>query len=282
MPWSESGGHRALPPCAVFMAQRPKKGSNDDWQHPHDRDARITKMKDGSTHLAHKLEHAVDMDSGAVVAVTVQEATGGDGKSLQATVAEADNNLEQVSDGTQEGGQLREVVLDRGYHSNAALVYLQQHGIRSYVAEPNRGRRRWKQQREAQQATYANRRRIRGERGKRLQRKRGELLERTFAHCLESGAMRRVHLRQRHNILKRMLIHVWAFNLSLIMRRSFGYGTPRGLASALSRLLVCGRHHLQRICHHLRRMIQILILTRSAQPSLTGTALAGRCFATGC
>ncbi len=86
----------------------------------------------------------------------------------------------------------------------------------------------------------------------------------------------------RINILKRMLIHVWAFNLSLIMRRSFGYGTPRGLASALSRLLVCGRHHLQRICHHLRRMIQILISTRSAQPSLTGTALAGRCFATGC
>ena len=267
---------------AKIDKQRPKKGSNADWQHPHDRDARITKMKDGRTHLAHKLEHAVDMDSGAVVAVTVQEATGGDGKSLQATVAEADTNLEQVSDGTQESGRLSEVVLDRGYHSNATLVYLQQHGIRSYVAEPKRGRRRWKQQREAQQATYANRRRIRGERGKRLQRKRGELLERTFAHCLGSGAMRRVHLRQRHNILKRMLIHVGAFNLSLIMRRSLGYGTPRGLASALSRLLVCARHHLQRICYHLRRMIQLLILTRWAQPSLTRTAFAGRYFATGC
>ena len=193
----------------------------------------------------------------------------------QATVAEADNNLEQVSDGL-EGGRLSEVVLDRGYHSNAALVYLQSCNSTGYAAKSrNRtaGDGRWKQQREAQQATYANRRRIRGD--------RGEMPERTFAHCLEIGAMRRVHLRQRHNILKRMLIHVGAFNLSLIMHRSFGYGTPRGLASALSRLLVCGRHHLQRICHHLRRMIQLLILARWAQPSLTGTALAGRCFATG-
>ena len=95
---------------AKIDKQRPKKGSNDDWQHPHDRDARITKMKDGRTHLAHKLEHAVDMDSGAVVAVTVQEATGGDAQSLQQTVAEAQNNLAGVTAGAPEESAVAEVV----------------------------------------------------------------------------------------------------------------------------------------------------------------------------
>ena len=95
------------------------------------------------------------------------------------------------------------MVLYRGYHSNATMTFLQREGIRSYVAEPDRGRRRWKNKREAQLATYSNRRRITGKRGKSLQRRRGGLLERTFAHCLETGALRRVHLRHRDNVLKR-------------------------------------------------------------------------------
>jgi transposase len=219
--------------------KRPKKGSNDDWQHPKDPDARITKMKNGRTHLAHKVEHAVDMNSGAVVAVTVQDATLGDTQTVDKTIEEAHHNLAGLDeDDRQDRNRLRELVLDRGYHSNATMTFLRAEGIRGYVAEPDRGRRRWKGKREAQMATYANRRRIRGERGKALQRKRGELLERAFAHCLETGAMRRVHLRHADNIRKRVLIHVGAFNLSLIMRKTLGHGTPRGLPKLMIQLVL--------------------------------------------
>lgn len=223
---------------AKIDKKRPKKGSNKDWQHPHDPDARITKMKDGRTHLAHKAEHAVDMDTGAIIGITVQGADKGDTSSLPETLSEASEQIEKVSEDEDAKKQmsnnpLNEIVLDKGYHSNDTLVDLSKGDIRSYVSEPDRGRRNWKGKPEAQEAVYANRRRIRGERGKRLMRKRGELLERAFAHYLETGAMRRVHLRHHENILKRLLIHVAGFNLSLIMRKLLGRGTPRGLHDLL-------------------------------------------------
>jgi transposase len=110
--------------------------------------------------------------------------------------------------------------------------------VRSYLSEPQRGQRRWQDDSEAQQAVYGNRRRIRGEHGKALLRRRGELLERSFAHAYETGGMRRVHLRGRRNILKRQLIHVAGFNLSLIMRQRLGKGTPRGLQGLSADLLL--------------------------------------------
>ena len=110
--------------------------------------------------------------------------------------------------------------------------------LKSYISEPARGRRRWKGKREAQRATYANRRHIRSERGKALMKRRGELVERSFAHCLETGAMRRTWLRGHEKILKRYLVHVAAFNLSLVMRAILGMGTPRGLAERLRGLAV--------------------------------------------
>lgn len=214
--------------------RRPKKGSNDDWKHPHDPDAKITKLKDGRTHLAHKAEHAVDLDSGAVLAVTVQDATVGDPATMKQTmVATVGNVLAVHHDPACEGSiserGLTEWVADKGYHSNATMEMVDACGLRSYVSEPDRGRRQWRDRESARKGTYANRRRLRTKRGKAMMRRRGELLERTFAHCLETGAMRRVHLRGRGNILKRYLIHVAAFNLSLIMRQIFGTGTPRGL-----------------------------------------------------
>jgi len=223
---------------AKIDKKRPKKGSNKDWQHPHDPDARITKMKDGRTHLAHKAEHAVDMDTGAIIGITVQGADEGDTDTLSFTVLEAAEQLEKVSEDEQAKKRispkpLDEIVLDKGYHSNDTLVDLNEQNIRSYASEPERGRRNWKGKQEAQKAVYANRRRIRGKRGKRLLRKRGELLERAFAHYLETGGMRRIHLRHRGNILKRLLIHVAGFNLSLIMRKLLGRGTPRGLHDLL-------------------------------------------------
>ena len=228
---------------AKLDRERPKKGSNQDWEHPHDPDARITKMKDGSTHLAHKAEHAVDLETGAVVAVTLQAADQGDTQTLLDTLAHASEN---VMDLPGERPPMQEVVTDKGYHCNETVSVLAECGVRSYIPEPKRGRRKWGEKQTAQHAVYANRRRIRGERGKRLLRRRGELLERPFAHCYETGAMRRTHLRGRENILKRLLVHVAACNLGLVMRTRFGFGTPRGLSGLLSTLLVsiiriCGR-----------------------------------------
>ena len=143
--------------------KRPKKGRNKDWRHPHDPDARITKMKDGRTHLAHKAEHAVDMETGAIVGVTVQGADQGDTTTIAETVTTAAEELEGVAAVT--AGQTRvieELVADKGYHSNQTLVDLAQLDVRTYIAEPNRGRRRWKNKAAARAAVHANRRRIRG------------------------------------------------------------------------------------------------------------------------
>lgn len=206
--------------------KRKNKGSNDDWTHPHDPHAKITKMKDGRTHLAHKAEHAVDLETGAVVAVTVQGADQGDTTTSIKTLIEAAEQIEVVVPDS-EGP--KEVVADKGYHSNQALVALEAVGVRSYISEPDRGRRQWKDNPEAREAVYRNRRRISGVRGKRLLRQRGELLERPFAHLYETGAMRRVYLRGHQNILKRILLHAAALNLGLLMRTLFGVGTPRSL-----------------------------------------------------
>jgi transposase len=215
--------------------KRKHKGSNDDWTHPQDPDAKITKMKDGRTHLAHKAEHAVDLETGAVVGVTVQDADKGDTTTSIKTLMEAAEQIEAVVPDS-EGP--KEVVADKGYHSNQALVDLEAVGVRSYISEPDRGRRNWKDNPEAREAVYRNRRRIRGARGKRLLRQRGELLERPFAHLYETGGMRRVYLRGHHNILKRILLHAAALNLGLLMRTLFGVGTPRGLQGRVAALFV--------------------------------------------
>jgi transposase len=217
---------------AKLDRKRKNKASNDDWTNPHDPDAKITKMKDGRTHLAHKAEHAVDMDTQAIVGVTLQEADRGDTTSLADTVEAAVANLLEVQNDAaaadrMHGVAMEEVVADKGYHSNATMTELERMEIRSYVSEPDRGERRWDGQAEAQAAVYANRRRVRGERGKRLMSERGEVIERTFAHCYETGGMRRTLLRGHGNILKRLLVHVAGFNLSLVMRRLVGIGKPR-------------------------------------------------------
>jgi transposase len=216
---------------AKLDRKRPKKGSNKEWEHPHDPEARITKMKDGRTHLAHKAEHAVDMETGAVVAVMMHGADKGDTQTLMSTLSQVAENL---GDLPLKGQPLQEVVADKGYHCNETVSALAELEVRAYLSEPNRGRRCWLGKEAEQQAVYANRRRIRGARGKRLMRRRGELVERPFAHCYETGAMRRTYLRGQDNILKRLLVHVAGCNLGLLMRRNFGFGTPRGLSELLS------------------------------------------------
>jgi transposase len=222
--------------------KRPKKGRNAEWRHPHDPDARITKMKDGRTHLAHKAEHAVDMATGAVVGVTLQGADQGDTTTIAETLTTAAEGLEAVATVTDgHTAVIDEVVADKGYHSNQVLVDLTALDLRTYIAEPQRGPRTWTNKTAARDAVYANRRRNRGTRGRALQRRRSEHLERPNAHLYETGGMRRTHLRGHANILKRLLVHVGGFNLGLLMRTLFGVGTPRSLqghALALVALVV--------------------------------------------
>lgn len=217
--------------------KRKGKGSNDDWTNPHDPDAKITKMKDGRTHLAHKAEHAVDLETGAVVAVTVQPADRGDTQSLESTLEETLENLAVVVEQVELPERvLTEVVADRGYHSAAVLARTHELGLRSYIVEPKRPRRRWRGRKAEQKATYANHRRMRGSRAKKLARWRSEKVERSMAHNYETGGLRRIHLRGHDNILKRVLVHVAGFNLGLVMQKIAGHGTPRGLQGRFLRL----------------------------------------------
>jgi transposase len=265
--------------------RRKKKGSNDDWTHPHDPDAKITKMKDGRTHLAYKAEHAVDLETGAIVGVTVRDADEGDTDTSIETLIEAAEQVEAVRP---DGDGIEEIVGDKGYHSNQSLVDLEAVGVRSYISEPDRGRRHWTKNPKARDAVYRNRRRIRGARGQRLLRLRGERLERPFAHLYETGGMRRVYLRGHMNILKRLLIHTGGFNLGLLMRQLIGVGTPRGLQGRLSAVvaaLLAPIGSLREPANrHRRRMRQALPLKHRsiARFGVVHISVPEMVFTTGC
>ena len=184
------------------------------------------------------------METGAIVAVTLQKANAGDTQRLMDTLSQALLNVDGKPGVTE---PVAEVVADKGYHSNETTSALREAGVRSYLSEPERGRRNWQDKPYEQSSVYANRRRIRGERGKRLLRRRGELVERPFAHCYETGGMRRTHLRGHENILKRVLVHVAGCNLGLLMRHRYHAGTPRGLSESLVSLF----ESLYRLVHGL-------------------------------
>jgi transposase len=244
--------------------KRKKKTSNKDWTNPHDPDAKVTKMKDGRTHLAHKAEHAVDLETGAIVAVTLQGADEGDTTTIRETATAAAEQVEDAQADVDEPQALEEIIGDKGYHSNQSMVDLEAVGIRSYIAEPDRGRRDWSNEPEAQAPVYRNRRRMRGPRGRRLMRQRGERIERSFAHLYDTGGMRRTHLRGHENILKRLLIHAGGFNLGLLIRSILGVGTPRGLQGRLaavlavvSTLIAIARHR----CIEIRGVLRVIAAT---------------------
>jgi len=245
--------------------KRKKRMSNKEWASPTDGDARITKMKDGRTHLAHKAEHAVDLDTGAVVAVTLHGADLGDTVTLDATLSEAGMAVaelvkheaaEQRPEATPkvnvEG--IEEVVADKGYHSGAVMERVKSYEVRTYIPEKKQaGQRHWEGKSEEQQAVYQNRRRVRGGYGKSLLRRRGELVERSFAHCYETGGMRRTHLRGHENILKRQLVHVGGVQLEPDPAASAGCGhaaaveRPRGDAFFAVYLLLTRRENRNRL-----------------------------------
>jgi transposase len=203
-----------------------KKVSNKEWQSPADPDSRIARMKDGTTHLAYKAEHTVDLDSGLVLAAAVHTADQADPATLVDSVLQAQINL--AAAGSKQG--VEEAVADKGYHKAETLAECAEWNTRTYIPEPKGREYRWAGKPAAwREATAANRRRVKGARSKRLQKKRSELAERSFAHVCETGGGRRTWLRGLVNVSKRYLVQVAAHNLGVLMRKLFGVGTPRAL-----------------------------------------------------
>jgi transposase len=219
-----------------------KKVSNDDWESSTDPDARIAKMKDGTTHLAYKAEHVVDLDSDLILEARITPANAGDAETMVDSVMQAQLNLDAATEttvGSPDRIVIQEAAADKGYHKASTLELASELEVRTYVPEPKRKHRyRWIDKAVGQKgAVYANRRRVRGERSKRLQRLRSERVERSFAHVCETGGARRALLRGQEKVSKRYLIQAAARNLGLILRKLFGVGTAKALQGAAG--LVC-------------------------------------------
>ena len=235
----EEGQQPSAEEIARFDRKRKdKKVSNEEWQSETDADSRITKMKDGRTHLAYKAEHVVDLKSDLLLAAEVYHADAADVNTIGASISQAQDNLL----GTESDAQIEEAVADKGYAGNETLAELEfTEGLRTYIVEPKHAHRRnWKNKpEEERRAVTNNRRRARGQRGRALQRQRSEKVERSFAHVCETGGCRRTWLRGIEKVRKRYLISAMARNLGIIMRALFGIGTARslqgegGLADAL-------------------------------------------------
>jgi transposase len=208
--------------------RKDKKVSNEEWVSETDHDARIAKMKDGTTHLAYKAEHVVDLESEVIVAAEIYHADQADTQTLEDSLHQAQTNLIEAGREV----EIRDAAADKGYHSTETITDLDQHTLyRTYIPEPERKHdRTWTDKPPEQKAAvYANRRRTCGQRGKKLQRLRSELTERTFAHVCETGGARRTWLTSIDKVRKRYLIAAAAHNLGCLMRRLFQMGTPRGL-----------------------------------------------------
>ena len=208
--------------------RKDKKVSNDDWESPNDPESRIARMKDGTTHPAYKAEHVVDLDTDLVLSAVIYPADRADTETLAESVVQAQLNVIAA----ESPANIEEAVADKGYHAAEQLAAVNETlGIRTYIPEPKRQTPwKWSDHTHAERrAVTGNHRRVGGERSKKLQRRRSELTERTFAHVCETGGARRCWLHGMLKVSKRYLLQVAARNLGLIMRKLFGMGTPRGL-----------------------------------------------------
>jgi transposase len=215
----------------IDRARKGKKLSNEEWTSKTDPQAKIARMKDGRTHLAYKPEHAVDLDTGVIVAAALHPADEGDTTTIAGTLAAAETNLAQVS-AVPRQDKPSELVADKGYHSRAVLKDLNAGLWKTRIAEPQQsGFSRWHGDDKARAAVYANRTRLSSGVGKEAMRRRAEIVERSFAHNLDRGGMRRTWLRGRENVHKRYLVHVAGHNLGILMRLLIGAGTPKQAAA---------------------------------------------------
>jgi transposase len=216
-------------------ARTDKKVSNEQWRSPSDPDSRIAKMKDGRTHLAYKAEHAVDLVSEAIVATIVTHADKSDAETAPVTLSLAEANV--VLAGS--SNTVAEAVMDKGYHDNRLLVWCAQRQVRTYIPERRQKVRRWTDKAVKHQTAFrANRRRVRREKGRRLNRWRSERCERTFAHVCETGGGRRTWLRGQHNVIKAHTLKCAAYNLGLLLRKVWGFCKPRNAEAAAGALFL--------------------------------------------
>jgi transposase len=212
-----------------------KKVSNQDWESPSDPDARIAKMKDGTTHLAYKAEHAVDLASEAIVATTVTLADKSDAQSAPDTLSLAEANLVLAGSKT----KMTEAVADKGYHDNGLITQVTRRGIRTYIPEKQLQHRHWiDKPAEYEQNFRPNRRRVRSDKGKRLNRLRSERCERTFAHVCETGGGRRMQVRGQTNASKLHTLRCAGYNLGLLLRKVWGLSKPRSAKTGAAGLFL--------------------------------------------
>jgi transposase len=252
--------------------RKDKRVSNAEWTSPTDPDSRIAKMKDGTTHLAYKAENVVDLDSDLVLAAEVYHADQADSQTLVDSVIEAQTHLTEA--GLEPA--IEEVVGDKGYHAAPTLELADDLDFRTYIPEPKHSRkRRWTNKPASQRrAVSNNRRRMARAKGKALQRKRSEYVERTFAHLCETGGARRTWLCGIEKVRKRWMIHAAARNLGVILRRCFGIGSARqfqgarGLAAAMQIALLTALHYLARVPTAIRHYFERSQLQRPSSVSL--------------
>jgi transposase len=229
-------------PTAAELKQRDrerkgKRLSNAEWTGPSDPEARITRMQDGRTRLAYKQEHAVDLDTAAIVAAEIHAADRGDTTTLYATLEAAARGLD-VAGRAPTVDRPAELIADKGYHSRAVLKDLESGPWQTRIAEPKpKDVQRWRGDLDARRAVYGNRARLRSRIGQEGLALRAEKVERSFALTLDRGGLRRTHVRGRDNVQKRYLVHVAGYNLGLVMRHLIGAGTPKELAARGAGLL---------------------------------------------
>ena len=231
-----------------FDRHRPSKGSNQEWQNPHDPDAKIGRTKDGATDMIYKPETVVDLDTGAIVQAEVHPGDQADHKDMAARVLEAQQTMNQASGDEPSTLTVQSITSDKGYYSVGEMQVLEQEGIRTVISDPIKNRRVDKLAKEEQRTVRSARRSVKSQSGKNLLRRRGMHIERSFAHILDAGGMRRTTLRGWENLNKRFKLAAAFYNLSQLMRKLFGFGTPKQLAAALKR---AGRTLFHELAHFL-------------------------------
>jgi hypothetical protein len=215
-----------------FDRPRPGKGSNQEWVNPYDPDAKIGRTKDGATDMIYKPEAVVDLDTGAIVQAQVHSGDQADHKEMATRVLEAQQNINQAAGEELDTLTVKTVTSDKGYYAVNELQALQQEAIRTVIADPIDNRRLEKLGPDQKRAVQAARRSVKSTSGKDLLRRRGMHIERSFAHILDCGGMRRTTLRGWENLNKRFKLAAAFYNLSQLMRKLFGVGTPKQLAAS--------------------------------------------------
>ena len=221
-----------------FDRKRPKKMSNDDWENPHDPDAKIGPTKAGAIDMIYKPEHTVDLDTGAVLQAEVRLGHEADQKDLAAHVLQAQVNINLAQERSVDSLTIRSAAADKGYHAPDELSRLQQEGIRTVISDSVKNRDLDKLSPEAAKAVRAAKRSARSESGKQLLKQRGQHLERSFAHVLDAGGARRTTLRGLENLNKRFKVSAAIYNLSQMMRAIWGVGTPKQWAAGVKPLVL--------------------------------------------